>query len=155
MSFQVTALEMIVWNGTFPVNVYRINRYRSLVRTRSTTLRQSTKGARTSTTTIPKAKISACLLVTHSPNKISGADHLAVCPLSDLRPVVYLPYAIEASPKSQTRALPEPSIRIFGFEKSTEYPDITLFDEYGTYALQIPMHHMTVVEVIETLSHIQ
>ena len=117
MSFQVTALEMTVWKGTFPVNAYGETRHHSWVRMRFATLWRSRRGVRTSTTTIPKANTSACLLVTQSPNKISGADHLAVCPLSDLGPMVYLPCAIDARPKSQTRALPEPSTRMFGLEK--------------------------------------
>jgi len=76
MTFQVTVLETKLWKGTFPVKAYQGNQYNTGVS--SNTIYAPFERVCTSTTTIPKAKISACLLVMHCPNKISGADHLAV-----------------------------------------------------------------------------
>ena len=40
-------------------------------------------------------------------------------------------------------------------KKSMGYSDPTLFKEYNAYTLQIPMHRMTGVEIVETFGHIQ
>ena len=36
-----------------------------------------------------------------------------------------------------------------------KYSGYVLLDKYNTHTLQISMHHMTGVEVVETLSHVQ
>lgn len=90
MVLKETRVETMLWNGTFPVNTYRgqITWIVSIERLVSQFLR---KMVHTSTTTIPNANISACLLADTVPNRTSGADHRTVRPLSDLRPKECLP----------------------------------------------------------------
>ena len=118
-------------------------------------LRWQQRIMRTSTTTIPNANISACLLAGTVPNNTSGADHLTVWPLSDFTPVEYLPWAMEARPKSETRACPCPSMRMFGLENVRACSVTAFFDCCRTHPLEIPMKHMAIVEIVETFGHVQ